>query len=179
MLRFKTAFTIIELIIVITVIAIVSTAIIGGYNRISSGFKANLAVDNLLSELRLLQNDAAKQSELCYGISTNANSDLILVKAGYLDRFNLCDTQNLETISNYTESEGVSLDSVKQEATRISNDRFLIMFYPPEGKAYFPDPAISAQTALEFGLSAPELAEPSFIQVSPTGLISNASQDEV
>lgn len=176
MLHFKKGFTIIELLVVITIIAIVSTAIVGGYNRLSTSFKANLAVDNLLSELRLLQSKSGNQSDTCYGI-TQRDGDFIFVETEFIDKLRLCNTDTTD-IQNYSETEKIYLGEVKQNANLVAKEKFLILFYPSDGRAYFPDPALISQDVLSFTIEAERLETPAVIKVSTTGLISNSSDDE-
>jgi prepilin-type N-terminal cleavage/methylation domain-containing protein len=171
-LRSRAGFTLIELIIVITVIGLISTVVVSSYNRISRGFKSTLAVDNLVSELRSLQSLSLNRQESCYGLAVRDGQSIEFVEVPLVNEFVGCDKQDqLIYRGNFTLNEGVILAGVKQGSSTLPLANLSLLFTPPLGEVAL-SAASNSTEVIELEIKHPQAEDSSYVTITPSGIIS-------
>lgn len=123
----RSAFTLIEIIIVITIIAFLSATIYSGYSRLSGTYNLALATDNFASKLSELKNEALYSGDnFCYGLLIES-SVLKVVKAKFLNPVEKCSGE-YEEIEQLTGNDLVLAD-VKLNGQTF--DSKVIAYYLP------------------------------------------------
>lgn len=123
----KSAFTLIEIIIVITIVAFLSAAIYSGYSRLSGTYNLALATDDFAGKLSELKNKALYSGDSsCYGFLIE-KSTLKLVKTKFLNPVEKCSGDYEET--GQLTDEDLILADVKLNGQ--SFDSKVITYYLP------------------------------------------------
>lgn len=123
----KAAFTLIEIIIVITIVAFLSAAIYSGYSRLSGTYNLALATDDFGSKLSELKNKALYSGDnFCYGFMIE-KSALKVVKAKFLNPVEKC-------TGDYEETEQLTGEDLILADVKLNGQRFdskVITYYLP------------------------------------------------
>ncbi len=141
----RKAFTIIELLIVITIIAIISTVTVFSYNKTRAAAELQLVTDQLISNFREVKNQVRNSSTaLCSGFRI-ADEKIYYVEAEYLNPFLKCDKENVEVVRDYDEK-NLKVVNMDVEALSISPEKIDILYYPPLGATFIPDIDLTGQS---------------------------------
>lgn len=130
--KFKKAFTLIEILIVISIIAIMATLAIGNYNNIRSKIENQFTIDTLIQEFRgqskLAQNQA---NPTCYKITINqAENSITKTTALFDSKSRTCQSEETKNI-NLLQNSQLQITSISKDNIDIKQET--IIFIPPSG----------------------------------------------
>ena len=133
-MKLKKAFTLIELLIVISIIGILSTLAIGNYSNLRSSIENQFTVDTLVQEIRrqsqLAQN---QQTPTCYNIYFDSTENLIIKFPTQFDTTTrTCQTRDAENNQNLLEDSELIISQVLVDTQE--QDSYQLTFIPPQGK---------------------------------------------
>jgi prepilin-type N-terminal cleavage/methylation domain-containing protein len=142
----RPAFTLIEILIVIFIMAILTVVVIANYGVARQKAKADLIADELINTIKEQQNSAKTGKGAvpqCYGVYFNMSNDqaeVQTVTAPYksVDEFSAdyCDTADSVNVhyQKFTDMENFTLDGINafDSSESFSDVSYLLMFKPPE-----------------------------------------------
>lgn len=177
MSRSRAGFTLIELVIVITIIGIISTVVVNSYSRISRGFKSTLAIDNFVIEMRGLQSLALNKQESCYGLAVRDGESIEFVEVPLVSAFEGCgDFADFTYRKNFSLDEGVVLTGVKDSGGSSETlNNFWLLFTPPQGEVVFPENVVLGDEQvdwIELEIKHPQAPESSYVTITKSGIVS-------
>lgn len=123
------AFTLIELLIVISVIGILATMAVTAYGTIRVNMAVDLQADKLVAQLHTLRAQA-KTQPLCFGVQFNGARPNV-VQAPYIRKDRSCDEENI-TMNRLEWPNDISIVDMRVDAAAAENTT--AWFVPPEGK---------------------------------------------
>jgi len=130
----RSGFTLIEMLIVISIIGILATMSIGSYQKTRQSADVNIQIDNFIDELRILKSKASNSNTTCYGMLIT-KTEIKNIQSNYVNPYTKCGN----TIQ-------VSDSSIKLNRNQILRDQQVqpleqinVLFYPPLGNVYLPD----------------------------------------
>lgn len=125
------AFTLIELLIVITVIGILAMMAIGAYGMIRVNMAIDLQADKLVAKMQTLRAQA-KTQPLCFGITFNGTAPVV-VSAPYKRADRSCDETEI-TNTFFEWPSDIVIEEMRLDAA--SEDNVTAWFVPPDGKLF-------------------------------------------
>ncbi len=147
-MKTKKAFTLIELLIVISIIGILSTLAVSNYSRIRSSIENQFTVDTLVQEIRRQSKLAENhQNQSCYHIYFDIEENIIQkFQTSFDARQRLCSTRDAESTNILEDSEliisEITLDNNPQET-------YEIIFTPPLGNPINTNNNLQAKISLQ------------------------------
>lgn len=129
----KPAFTLIEILIVISIIAILATLAIGNYNNIRSKIENQFTIDTLVQEFRNQSKLSQNQNQpTCHSIQikTEENS-IIKTTAPFQASSRTCQETNDNNTINLLENSQLKIISITMD--NIESKEQTITFTPPSG----------------------------------------------
>lgn len=126
-------FTLIEILIVISIIGILSTLAVSNYNNIRSSIENSYIIDNLVQEFRsqnkLSQN---QQQPTCYHIQIQQESNQIIKSSSAFNpQTRTCQTPEFNPNQNLLSTSQLAINQILQQG--ISQEDLIITFTPPNG----------------------------------------------
>jgi len=142
-------FSLIELVVVISVIAQLSTIIMGGYNRTVQSYKLSLLSDEFVSQLQSLKTEvSSKNLPICKGVLVDEDG-VFFVESPYLNPVEKCD-KIPSKVTPFADNK-LLVRGIKIDSREI--DRFTYYYTPPHGDIFFPFESINDSTVVRMLLN--------------------------
>lgn len=134
----KKAFTLIELLIVISIIGILSTLAVSNYSSIRSSIENQFTVDTLIQETRQQSKLAENQSDPhCYSIYFQTKENQIQkFKTKFDPQTRVCQTRNNNS-SNLLQNSKLQIQTILLDNQETTD--FQLTFIPPQGAPLNPN----------------------------------------
>lgn len=149
-MKHRPAFTLLEIILVITIVAIMAMLAVGSYGSARMRAKLDLTADLVVSAIKQRQSQAKSGKALtCYGVIFDTNpvegedgAPVQLLEAPYVavlgNRADFCDFTN-PTLVEFTEMENFTISSIEvsksiDAGTGQNVDSMVLVFKPPMAK---------------------------------------------
>jgi len=142
--RDNSGFTLIEMLVVISILGMLATMSIGSYQRTRQAAELKNQIDVFMDEMRSTKSLASSSSNKCYGFQIS-KTGILEIESDYLDPFNKCTTSLLTSPSNLQiEASQIKRDQQVQELKSVD-----ILFYPPLGETFLPAIDLKGEKSFE------------------------------
>ncbi len=133
-------FTLIEILIVITVIAILATMAVGAYGLIRVNMAIDLQADKVVAQFHTLRAEAQTQAN-CIGMRFKTGEYPQMVYVPYIQRQRICEVDSAnKRIVPMSWPPDISVDQMYMNADTRDTE-IIVWFVPPEGKLKLENPA--------------------------------------
>lgn len=127
----------IELLIVIMLIGLLAGVTIMSYNKTRQSAELSLLTDQFITDMREIKTKTANASSMCHGFEVTEDGELINIEADYLNPFEKCDLNTIETSKKYT-AKNFYVESIFRENLKDPLGDIQLFFTPPHGNIFLP-----------------------------------------